>query len=377
MNFDLTDERQMLQDGLRRYLADAYTAEARKKIEDDEAAFSPDIWTGLAEMGVIGALFREEDGGFAGEGFDIALVFEELGRIGAVDPLIDTAVLGGGLIAVLGTDAQKDVIETVIAGGAHLAVAHGEPSSRFDMPRVETTATKGADGYTLNGRKAIVVNAPSAENLIVSARTSGDIADTDGISLFIIPADTDGMTLRSYPIVGGGHAAEVTLSDVSVPNEAMLGAEGAAYDAISAMNARATLAICAEALGLMESIKTLTNDYLKTRKQFGVPIGKFQALQHRLADVLIEIEQARSAVINLAGHVDAEPSVRDVHVSATKNLIGLAARLVVEEGIQMHGGIGMTNEYELGHLAKRLTMIDHRFGDTDYHMEQFIKLAVA
>ena len=377
MNFDLTDERQMLQDGLRRYLADAYTADARKKIEDEEAAFSPEIWEGLAEMGVIGALFREDDGGFAGEGFDIALVFEELGRIGAVDPLIDTAVLGGGLIAALGTDAQKETIETVIAGGAHLALAHGEPSSRFDLSRVETTATKGADGYTLNGRKAVVVNAPSAENLIVSARTSGDVEDTDGISLFIVPADADGVILRSYPVVGGGHAAEVTLTDVTVTSDAMLGAEGAAFDAISATNARATLAICAEALGLMETIKTLTNEYLKTRKQFGVPIGKFQALQHRLADVLIEIEQARSAVINLAGHVDVDPSVRDVHVSATKNLIGLAARLVVEEGIQMHGGIGMTNEYELGHLAKRLTMIDHRFGDTDYHMERFIKLAVA
>ena len=225
--------------------------------------------------------------------------------------------------------------------------------------------------------KAVVVNAPSSSHLIISARTSGDTTDTSGISLFLVKSDADGVTLRSYPLVGGGHAAEVTLSDVAVQKDALLGVEGEAFDAISAVNAKATLAICAEALGLMESIKTLTNEYLKTRKQFGVPIGKFQALQHRLADVLIEIEQARSAVINLAGHLDAEASVRDVHVSATKNLIGLTARLVAEEGIQMHGGIGMTMEYDLGHLAKRLTMIDHRFGDTDYHMERFIELAVA
>ena len=377
MNFDLTDERQMLQDGLRRFLSDAYTADTRKVIEDTEVGFSKDIWNGLAEMGVIGALFTEDDGGFAGAGFDIALVFEELGRVGAMDPLIDTAVLGGGLIAALGTEAQKAMIEDIIAGGTHLAFAHGEPTSRFDLSRVDTTAVKSDNGYTLNGRKAVVVNAPCANHVIVSARTAGDAADTDGISLFIVPADTEGMTLRSYSLVGGGEAAEVTLTDVNVTADALLGAEGGAFDTISAVTAKATLAISAEALGLMESIKTLTNEYLKTRKQFGVPIGKFQALQHRLADVLIEIEQARSAVINLAGHVDVDPAVRDVHVSATKNLIGLAARLVTEEGIQMHGGIGMTMEYDLGHLAKRLTMIDHRFGDTDYHMERFIALAVA
>ena len=377
MNFDLTAERQMLQDGLRRYLADTYTASARKSMDDSEVGFSEEIWNGLAEMGIIGALFSEDEGGFAGEGFDIALVFEELGRVGAQDPLIDTAILGGGLIAALGTDAQKDVIEAIIAGSQHLAFAHGEPTSRFDLSNVSTTATKSEHGYTLNGRKAVVVNAPSSHYLIVSARTSGNAIDTNGISLFLIPSNTDGVTLRSFPLVGGGHAAEVILNDLIVSPNAMLGSEGAAFDAISAVYAKATLAICAEALGLMESIKTLTNEYLKTRKQFGVPIGKFQALQHRLADVLIEIEQARSAVINLAGHVDAVPSVRDIHVSATKNLIGLTARLVVEEGIQMHGGIGMTMEYELGHLAKRLTMIDHRFGDMDFHMERFINMAVS
>ena len=377
MNFDLTDERQMLQDGLRRYLADAYNAGARKSIDEAEVGFSEDIWNSLADMGVIGALFSEEEGGFSGEGFDIALVFEEMGRVGAQDPLIDTAVLGGGLISILGNGGQKDLVEAIITGSQHLAFAHGEPTSRFDLSNVSTTAKQSDEMYVLNGRKAVVVNAPSSSHLIISARTSGDTTDTSGISLFLVKSDAEGVTLRSYPLVGGGHAAEVTLSDVAVQKDALLGVEGGAFDAISAVNAKATLAICAEALGLMESIKTLTNEYLKTRKQFGVPIGKFQALQHRLADVLIEIEQARSAVINLAGHLDAEASVRDVHVSATKNLIGLTARLVAEEGIQMHGGIGMTMEYDLGHLAKRLTMIDHRFGDTDYHMERFIELAVA
>ena len=377
MNFELTEERQMLQDGLRRFLRETYTPALRAELVEADCGFSRDVWSGLAEMGVIGALFSEDDGGFAGGGFDISLVFEELGRVGAVDPLLDTAVLGGGLIAALGNEVQKQQIESVIAGTTQLAFAHAEPSSRYDMSQVESTATRDGDGYVLNGRKAVVVNAPAADHILISARTDGQAADRNGISLFLVPAGIDGIALRSYPLVSGGQAAEILLEDVRLGAAARLGPEGGAYDAIAEVNARATLAICAEALGLMESIRELTTDYLKTRKQFGKPIGKFQALQHRMADVLIEIEQARSAVINLAGHLDSAADTREMHVSATKNLIGNAAKLVAEESIQMHGGIGMTEEYELGHLAKRLIMVDHRFGDAIHHLERFVALAVA
>ncbi len=377
MNFDLTDERQMLQDGLRRYLGDAYTPASVSAIDAAERGFSPAIWQGLAEMGVIGALFGEGDGGFGGAGFDIALVFEEMGRIGAVDPLLDTAILGGGLLAALGTDAQVSSVRDVIDGTMHLALAHGEPTSRYDLTRVTTTAQKTPTGYRLDGRKAVVVNAPAADMIIVSARTNGNMAEANGISLFLLPADTPGLTLRSYPMAGGGQAAEIVLDGVEIGNAARLGPENAALGALETATARAILAISAEALGLMEAIRALTTDYLKTRKQFGKPIGQFQALQHRMADMLIEIEQARSAVINLAGHIDAPAALRDTHVSATKNLIGIVAKQVVEESIQMHGGIGMTQEYALGHLAKRLTMVDHRFGDTTHHLERFITLAVA
>ncbi len=377
MNFELTEERQMLQDGLRRFLRESYTPTLRAELAQQDAGFSRSIWSGLAEMGVIGALFDEDDGGFAGAGFDISVVFEELGRVGAVDPLIDTALLGGGLIAALGNDTQKQNVEGVIDGSIQLALAHGEPASRFDLSHVESTATGDGDGFVLNGRKAVVINAPAADHILVSARTSGDVADQDGISLFLVPTSTPGMTLRGYALVSGGEAAEILLDDVRLDRAALLGGEGSAFEAISRVQARATLAISAEALGLMESIRELTTDYLRTRKQFGKPIGKFQALQHRMADVLIEIEQARSAVINLAGHIDAPADIRDKHVSATKNLIGNVAKLVAEESIQMHGGIGMTEEYELGHLAKRLIMVDHRFGDAIYHLERFIALAVA
>ena len=370
MNFDLTDERQMLQDGLRRFLRDKYIPDLLKQIADSETGTSSDVWDGLAEMGVIGALFTEEQGGFGGAGFDLALVAEEMGRVGATDPLIDTGILGGGLIAALGNDDQQAMLEEIIAGTLQLALAHAEPGSRYDLSRVSTTATDGK----LTGRKAVVVNGGVADTLIVSARTAGDVADQDGISLYLVAADAPGLTRRSYPLTGGGHAAEITLDDTP---GTLLGDEGQAYAALATAHARATCAISAEAVGLMDAIRILTVDYLKTRKQFGQPIGKFQALQHRMADVLIEIEQARSAVINLAGHLEAEPAVRDVHVAATKTLIGQVARLVAEESIQMHGGIGMTEEYGLAHLAKRLVMVDHRFGDTLYHMDRFIALAVA
>lgn len=377
MNFDLTEERQMLQDTLRRFLTDRYTTETRNRIIGSDAGFSAEIWGKLAELGVIGALFSEEQGGFGGAGFDITTVFEELGRAGVVEPFLDTAILGGGLIAVLGDDDQKQMVDEIIGGTLHLAFAHGEPTSRYDLSRVETTARPDGSDIVLNGRKAVVVNAEAAGQLVVSARESGDVDDMDGISLFLVPANTAGMTLRGYPMLAGGRAAEVTLDEVRLPAAARLGAAGAAYPAISARVAAANVALSAEALGAMETATELTREYLMTRKQFGRPIGTFQALAHRFSDLLIELEQARSAVINAAGHLGDPDRERDRHIASARNLIGRAGRLVAEEAIQMHGGIAMTQEYELAHIAKRIVMTDHRFGDTDYHLERFIDLSAA
>ena len=377
MNFQLTDERQMLQDSLRRFLADHYSNEIIRAQADSANGFSSETWTGIAEMGVIGALFSESNGGYGGAGFDLAVVFEELGRVGATDPLLDTAVLGGGILAAAGNEKQKALIESIIEGSQHLALAHAEPQSRYELSRVDTTARRDDNCFVLNGHKAVVVNAVAADHLIISARSDGDPASCAGISVFLVPTSTEGLTLQDYPLVAGGRAAEIQLDDVRINQDALLGNEGDAFDTLELAHARATVCICAEALGLMETIRSLTTDYLKMRKQFGQPIGKFQVLQHRMADVLIEIEQARSAVINLAGHVDGDRDVREKHVSATKNLIGNVGRLVAEESIQMHGGIGMTEEYELGHLAKRLVMVDHRLGDAAFHLERFIDIAVA
>ena len=415
MNFELGEERQMLQDSLRRFLEDGYTPELGRSLDEGSSGFSAELWSGLAELGVIGALFTEEQGGFGGGGFDLAVVFEELGRRGAVDPLIDTGVLGGGLLAMSASDAHRSLLERVISGEVQLALAHAEPDSRYELARVTTTARESDDGFVLDGRKAVVVNAPAADRLIVVARLSGEAADEAGLGLFLVSADAKGLERTDYALASGGRASEIVLDGVAIEGGARLDiaravsrdgeherehddalgenagdrvaddpsgrsgeavGDNAAFAALELVHARATLAISAEALGLMESIRSLTADYLGTRKQFGKPIGAFQALQHRMADVLIEIEQARSAVINLAGHLDAPRELRERHVSATKHTIGTVGRLVAEEGIQMHGGIGVTMEYELGHLARRLVLIDHRFGDTTHHLERYIALAL-
>ncbi|MFG6568849.1 acyl-CoA dehydrogenase family protein [Sulfitobacter sp. 1A13679] len=377
MNFDLTEERQMLQDSLRRFLRDKYDTDTRNRILESETGYSTEIWEGLAELGVIGALFTEEQGGFGGAGFDLAVVFEELGRAGVVEPLLDSAVLAGGLIADLGTEEQQEHIEQLIGGALQLAFAHGEPGSRYDLERVTTSASASGDQIVLSGRKAVVANAEAADMLVVSARESGEAGDRDGISLFLVPADAKGLTVTGYALLAGGRAAEVTLDDVTLPESARLGAAGKAFDAIETRTAMATAALCAETLGAMETACDLTREYLGTRKQFGRPIGSFQALAHRMADLLIDLEQARSAVINAAGHLEDDRASRERHVSAAKNLMGRVGRLVAEDTIQMHGGIAMTQEYELAHIAKRITMADHRFGDVDHHLERFIALSAA
>jgi alkylation response protein AidB-like acyl-CoA dehydrogenase len=373
MNFELTEERQMLQDTLRRYLGDKYGTEVRNEILGSERGYSTEIWGELAELGVLGALFSEDDGGFGGGGFDLAVVFEELGRAGAVEPVLDTGVLAGGLIAALGNSAQKQHLEAIIGGELQAAFAHGEPQSRYDLDNVQTVAESRDGAILLTGRKAVVVNAEAAGQLVVSARD----AEGEGVSLFLVPADSDGLEMQGYPLISGGRAAEVTLDGVQLPEVSRLGAPGEALPAIEAVMARATVAQMAEALGAMTTAVNLTQDYLVQRKQFGRPIGTFQALQHRMADMLTEMEQARSALINAAGHLESEPSERDRHVSAAKSLFGRIGRLIAEESIQMHGGIAMTQEYELAHIAKRIVMADHRFGDEDWHLDRFLALSAA
>lgn len=376
MDFNLTEERAMLRDTLQRFLADKYSHENRRALIASGKAFDENVYGELAALGILGAVFTEEQGGLGGTGFDLSVVFEELGRAGTVEPILP-AVLAGGLIAQLGSKEQQLLIDDVIAGSHIVALAHSEAAARYDLNHVETTAQCEGNTIVLNGTKGHVLNGAQAQTLVVSARESGATDEDAGISLFLVPLNSEGVTCVDHSNMDGTSGATIHFENVRLDGSARLGVAGEAYSLLETAVARGVTALCAEALGAMETAKVLTIEYLKERKQFGIPIGKFQALQHRMADMLIEIEQARSAVINLAGNLEKPRQERERHVSATKNLIGRVGALVAEECIQMHGGIGMTDEYALSHFARRITMIDHQFGDVDHHLERFISLGAS
>jgi alkylation response protein AidB-like acyl-CoA dehydrogenase len=291
-----------------------------------------------------------------------------------LEPLLGSAVLAAEAIAAAGSDAQKEVLASIADASVIAAFAHDEPGAHYELARVATTARRDDDGWVIDGAKAVVANAEQAEWIVVSARTSGAVDDEAGISLFLVPADAAGLSMVGSPTMDGGRVAELTFSGVRVGADALLGEPGQGFAAIERAVGRGVLALCAEALGAMEAAKEATLDYLRTRKQFGVVIGSFQALQHRMADLLLEIEQARSAVINAASALDADRITRERSLSAAKASIGRIGTLVAEECIQLHGGIGMTWELPMAHYAKRLVMIDHQLGDEDHHLARYIAL---
>ncbi|CAM2152480.1 Pimeloyl-CoA dehydrogenase small subunit [Pararobbsia alpina] len=373
MNFDHTEDRRMLADSLDRFVSEQYPFAVRERIARSDAGYDPTMWARFAELGTIGALFSEADGGYGGAGFDIAVVFESLGRGLVVEPFLGTLVVGRA-ISLAGTEAQKAVLAELIDGRVVAAVAHEEPGSHYELAQVSTRAIYAGDTWVLDGAKSVVALGEHAGLLLVSARTSGQDDDPQGISLFLVPANTPGISMRAYPRVDGSRAADITLSGVKLGRDALLGGEGKGFDVLEQAIGDGVLALCAEALGAMKIVKDHTLDYLRTRKQFGQPIGSFQALQHRMADLLLEIEQARSAVINAAASRDADRTSRERALSAAKYSIGQIGTRVAEECIQMHGGIGMTWELPLSHYAKRLVMIDHQFGDVDHHLERYVWL---
>ena len=374
MNFTHTEDRRMLADSLDRYLAEQYGFVERDHIAWSEAGCSDKHWNQLAEIGALGALFPESVGGFGGGGFDVAVVFESLGKGLVVEPFLGALVVGRA-IAQAGNAAQQERIAGLVDGSTVAALAHDEPGSHYEPTLVATRAEKNANGWVLNGAKAVVQQGQRAGLLLVSARTAGNTDDAQGISLFLVPGDAEGIARRDYAKIDGGRAAELTLQNVQVGADALLGAEGAGADVLEHATGWGLLALAAESLGAMEVAKRDTLEYLRTRKQFGVPIGSFQALQHRMADLLIEVEQARSAVINAAAAIDGEDRIaRERALSAAKFSVGRIGTRVAEEAIQLHGGIGMTWELPLAHYAKRLVMIDHQLGDEDFHLQRYIAL---
>lgn len=372
MDFKHNEERGMLENTITRFLEKDYPMARRNEAAVSDLGFDQGTWDQMAELGIFMALFDEDHGGFGGEGFDFALVFEALGRVLMVGPVVESIVLAGGALAASPSESHASYLENMLAGGPRAAFAHFEDQGRYDVAHVATTAVQNGENWVLNGAKSVVAFCEGADSIVVSARISGALNDQDGLALFLVPLDTKGVDLRSYPLLDGGSASELALEGVELPVTALIGEAGKAFGILEDIIGKATLSVSAEALGIMEVIKTMTIEYLQTRKQFGVAIGRFQALQHRMAEVLIEIEQSRSAIINAASDLGKPRNVREQTLSATKYSIGRIGRLVAEESIQLHGGIGMTWEYDLGHYAKRLVLIDHEYGDEDYHLQRFI-----
>lgn len=373
MDFDLSPEQTQLKDGVTRLMASRYgSLEARKAQASGADGFSPDVWAQFAEMGLLGIPFTEEEGGFGGGPVETLVVMEALGKGLALEPYFATVVLAGGAIRLGGSaDLKQTIIPGIVEGSTRLALAFTETQSRYDLFDVATNARREGEGFVLDGRKAVVIHGDSAQHVVVSARTSGSRRDREGISLFLVPADAAGVRRHGYATQDGGRAAEIEFSGVVLGADALIGAEGQGLPILARVAEHAIAALAAEAVGIMEALHGLTVEYLKTRQQFGAPIGQFQVLQHRAVDMLIALEQARSMAFYAAMMVEHEDAQeRAAALSAVKVQINRSCRLVGQEAVQLHGGIGMTMEYLGAHYFKRLTMIESLFGDTAHHLRR-------
>ncbi|TFW22464.1 pimeloyl-CoA dehydrogenase small subunit [Massilia arenosa] len=370
MDFQFTEEQQQFADALKRWAAKDYAFETRQKIVLSEAGGSDEAWATLVELGMTALPVPEEQGGFNGSAVDLYVVMQELGRALVVEPYLAT-VLGAHCLQLGG--AHADLLAQVAAGELRLACALGEPQARHDMRDIATTAIAEGDGYVLNGRKSVVIHGAQAGMLIVSARSHGGQSETDGISLFVVPADAQGVHITQYRTVDGQRAADILLKDVNVPAAHLIGPAGQGWAVLDAALDYGAGLLCAEAIGALQALFDATLEYLKTRQQFGVPIGKFQALQHRMADMYIHLEQARSMALLAAVKLASENvEERRRAVSAAKYRVGQAIRFVGQQAIQLHGGMGVTNELPAAHYFKRLTMIELTLGDSDHHLQRFI-----
>jgi alkylation response protein AidB-like acyl-CoA dehydrogenase len=376
VDFNLDDEQQMLADTVSRWLDDEYGFDARRRFSSQPHGFEAQNWSRLADLGLLGINVPGEYGGLGGGASETLIVMHAFGRALVVEPYLSTAVVAASLLARYGSEAQKQALLPRIADGtAKLAIASLEPGARYDWHRVQTTAKVQAGGYRLDGSKAVVLHGDSANTLLVSARSSGAVTDTKGISLFLVDANAPGVSIRGFPTIDGQRAAELELRDVSVDRTSLVGAADAGLEILEAGIDAGLAAICAEAVGSMERLMEITAEYLRTRKQFGSAIGSFQAIQHRMADMAIAIEQARAMALCAAAHLQvADAAARRRALSAAKALIGRSGRYVGQESVQLHGGIGMSDELAVGYYFKRLTCIDMTWGDTEYHMERYGEL---
>jgi pimeloyl-CoA dehydrogenase small subunit len=374
MDFALSEEQQLLKDSVERFVREEYEFEKRRKLAKSDEGFSRGNWKKMAELGWLGAGLPEEFGGIGGDAVERMIVMEQIGRGLVLEPYFATVVLGAGLLLDAASPEQKQaLLPKLVAGELMLAFAHAERQAHFDLEDVATTAEKSGQGWRLTGEKSVVLHAAAADKLIVSARTSGGRRERDGVSLFLVDKAAKGLLRRDYPTVDGLRASELALDGVNA--EAALGEVGKGLPVVERVVEQAVAALCAEAVGAMQVLHDVTNEYLKTRVQFGRPIGQFQVLQHRMVDIFMEVEQSRSmmllATLKLA---DEDARERARAASAAKVQIGRSGRFVGQQAVQLHGGMGMTDELNVGHYFKRLTMIDMSFGNVDWHLKRFAAL---
>jgi alkylation response protein AidB-like acyl-CoA dehydrogenase len=373
VNFDLTEEQQLLSDSLKRYLASDYGFDARARIVGSAEGWSEKAWRAFAEMGLLGLPFAEEHGGFGGTAVDVMLVMDAFGEALVVEPYLATVGLGGRLVARAGSEDQKKRILPALTQGQHrLALAHTEAGARYDLRRVAARARRTGSGFVLEGAKRAVLHGAQAHTLVVSARTAGGDGDAAGIALFLVDRAAPGVTVKEYRTIDEQRAADVWLTDVQVPAEALLGREGQGLPLLEEAVDYATALLCGEAMGAIRYANDSTLEYLKTRRQFGVPIGTFQALQHRMVDMVISYEQARSmAYLACVKAETRDAAERRRAISAAKIKIADACRHVSQEAVQLHGGMGMTEELKVSHTFRRLTVIAQAFGDAEHHLDRF------
>ena len=372
MNFELSEEQKMIQQSVERFVQENYDLPKRVELSSQDPGYSKDYWNSMAELGWLGLPFNEENGGFGGNQIDTLVIMEQFGKGLVLEPFLANIVLGGGAIQMGGSEELKnEMLSSLIEGSKQLALAYAEQQSRFDLEDVATSARQEGDKYIINGQKSMVLNAESADHIVVVARTNGGQVDEEGITLFLIDSDSKGLERNNFPTVDGLRASEITFDNVEVNPERMIGDLDKGFSILRTITNNAILALCAEAVGAMEVLYKDTVEYTQQREQFDHPLSDFQVLQHRMVDMFMEYEQCKSLLFRATMETIQDPTKAQRTIHALKHLIGKSGIFVGENAVQLHGGMGVTEELRVGHFFKRLLVIDSQFGNADYHLDKF------
>ena len=375
MNFELSEEQKMIQQSVERFVQENYDLTNRVKISSEDPGYSQEYWNAMAELGWLGLAFSEEEGGFGGNQIDTLVLMEQFGKGLVLEPFLANIVLGGGAIKRGGSPAIKEsILPNLIEGNLQVTLAYAEEQSRFDIEDVATAAREDGSNFIINGKKSMVLNAESADKIVVVTRTSGSQVDEDGISLFLVDATSKGIERENFPTVDGLRASEITFTDVEVPSGNLIGEKDKGFSILQAVVNDAILALSAEALGAMEVLYKDTVEYTQQREQFDHPLSDFQVLQHRMVDMFMEYEQCKSLLLRATMETVQDPILAQRTVHALKHLIGKSGIFVGESAVQLHGGMGVTEELRIGHFFKRLLVIDSQFGNSDFHLDKFTSL---